>query len=201
MVNKYKLEKWKKTQWRNTQREQIITIERLVKRDSKGRFISVILEVKEKTYGSGVYKVGLSKEGKIVTRQKIAGKETPEWKRNKQEFIKSSNIFRCSLALNDIPYKGEEYYGFRIIAFSRRKELLFKVYPKKMYDKLIQFIEKCLKYRSDDFWFSHYLNYMGKIPPEVSNGSFRDNGKYELLWTKRKTGSIMRQETGLIGEL
>lgn len=201
MVEKYKLEKWKKIQWRNTQREQITTIERLVKRDSKGRFVSVILEVKEKTYGSGVYKVGLSKEGKILTRQKIAGKETPEWKRSKQELIKTSNIFRCSLSLNDVPYKGDEYYGFRIVAFSRRKEILLKIYPQKMYKKLIEFIEKCLHYESDDFWFSHYFNYMGKIPPEISNASFRDNGKYELLWTKRKTGSIMRQDSGSIGEL
>jgi|WetSurMetagenome_2_1015567.scaffolds.fasta_scaffold44185_4 hypothetical protein len=206
MENKYKLEYWKIVKYKGQKNEYVATIEILVKRDSKGHFaknIPVIKEIRQKTYGSGVYTVGLI-NGKVVTRHKQYSL-TNEWKKeHKQEIedrLKNKNMFRCSLALNDVPYKGVEYYGFRIVAFSRHKQLLNRVYPKKMYDKLIQFIEKCLKYRSDEFWFSHYLNYMGKIQPEIANASIRENNKYYLLWTKRKTGSIIKQDSGSLGEL
>ncbi len=95
MVEKYKIEKWKKVLWKGTQREQISTVERLVKRDSKGHFAKntpVIKEVKEKTYGSGVYTVGVYK-GKVITRHKIAGRMTPQWQKQKQE-LKHQDIFR-----------------------------------------------------------------------------------------------------------
>lgn len=204
MTEKYKLEKWRIVKWKNTKREEISTVEKLVKRDSKGHFAKnhpLITEIKEKTYGSGVYKIGII-NGKIVIRQKIAGKETPQWQTAKQQKLKNATMFRCSLALNDIPFRGSEYYGFRIVAFSRRKEVLTSIYPHKMYNKLIDFIEKCLHYKEANFtWFEHALNYCGKIPPEPSNASLSDNNRYELLWTKRKTGSIMRHEIHMIGEL
>lgn len=199
----YKTEKWKKTLWKGTQRETTTTKDVLVNRDKNGRFTKnkpVISEVKEKTYASGVYKVGIVK-GKVVTRQKIAGKETPQYEKTKKETLKNMPIFRCSLALNDIPYKGNDYYGFRIIAFSRSKKQLEQVYPQKMYKKLIDFIAKCLKYREDEFWFNHYLNYMGKIQPEQCNASMRDSGKYDCLWTRRKTGTILREDHGVLSQL
>lgn len=212
MKTHYKLESWKKTLWKGTQRETKTEKTVLVNRYPKntiidgvnvsGRFVKdkpVISEIREKTYGSGSYKVGLS-NGKIVTRLKVAEK-TPEWYERKHEVLKNAEMLRCSLALNDVPYKGTDYYGFRIVAFSRRKSILETIYPQKMYEALIKFIEKCLKYRSDEFWFSHYLNYMGKIKPEKCNAYSSENGKYYLLWTKRKTGSIMKQEIHNISEL
>jgi len=202
MTSKYKLETWKKTSWKGTRRETAITIQMLVKRDLNGRFSKnnpVIKEIRQKTYGSGTYQIGVYKN-KIITRHKIAPRNI-QWQKEKEEKFRTSIMYRCSLALNDIPYKGDEYYGFRIIAFSRRKQILESVYPKKMEYKLIEFIEKCLKYRSDEFWFGHYLNYMGKIAPEIANASISENNKYYLLWTKRKTGTILKQDYGHLGDL
>lgn len=208
---KYKLETWNRVKWKGTKREQKTTTEKLVKRDSNGRFAKnspVITEIRIKTYASGTYQVGY-KNGKAITRYKIKGQKTEEWYNQRKNIMKNAQIYRCSLALNDIPISsnthygisGNEYYGFRIVAYSRNKSLLHKVYPQKMYKKLIEFIEKCVKYRSGNFWFDHYLNYMGKIAPELSNTSPKDSGKYELLWTQRKTGRILKQEFGEIYRL
>lgn len=220
----YKLEIWKKRTKREYPNSQIGTTKKgekffyspkkvLVKRYPKGTMINnknvsgqfikgtfIIKEIRQKTYGSGVYEIGII-NNKIIARHKISSIKTHEWQKTKEERLKTSAMYRCSLALNDIPYKGCEYYGFRIVAYSRRKQNLESVYPQKMCKKLIQFIEKCLRYRSEGFWFEHTLNYMGKIPPEKANVSISDNNKYELLWTKRKTGSILKNEYGYLGEL
>lgn len=195
---KYKIEIWNKTKWKGTARETTTTVEKLVKRDSKGHFIKgspIITEIQEKSYGSGIYKVGI-KKGKIVTRSKIAEK-TPEWYEKRKEFLaKGRKIYRTSYVLNDIPFRGNVYYGFRIVAFSHNEQLL-KELRSKLKERLIEFIEDCLGYKSDEFWFNMYFGYEA---PTVNNAYGSDNGRYYLMWQKRY-GTTIKQESHYLGDL
>jgi hypothetical protein len=199
---KYKLEKWKLKVWKDTKRQDTINVDRLVKRDLKGRFISVLTNIREKTYGSGIYKIGL-KNGKVVTRKKIAQK-TPEWYERKKEVIKGRTIFRCSLVLNDIPSTRltgrNEYYGFRIIAFSHSKTLLKRIYPEKMRQRLIEYIEDCFRYKETDFWFSTNKSFFGHEDITITNTVKSDDGTYYLQWQKRY-GQVIKREQNSIGDL
>lgn len=186
-LKKYKIEIWKKRKWEGTKRETIGSQERIVLRDNKGRFVKVISKVQEKTYGSGVYKVGIV-NGKIVTRQKIASRNV-QWYERKKEVLSKSPIFRTSYVLNDIPFRGNVYYGFRIVAFSRNQKMLEKLKP-KLKDRLIEFIEQCLKYRKDEFWFNMYWGYES---PKQTNVMSVEMNKYYLMWQKRH-GSIVKEE-------
>lgn len=204
---KYKLEKWKKTNWKSTKRETVITVNKLVKRYPKntvidgkqmgGKFVKnapIINKIQEKSYGTGYYRVGLVGDT-IVTRQKIADR-IPQWYDRRKEVL-SGNLYRCSITLDDIPYVGDNYYGFKIIAFSRNKNILSKIYRDKMKKRLIQFIERCLGYRDDEFWFDMYFGYedIG-----ISNATGNDNNKYYLIQQKRH-GSHVREEQHNIGDL
>lgn len=201
MVEKYKMEYWKHTYYKGQKNEYTRTHEVLVRRDAKGHFtgkIPVIRELRQKTYGSGVYIIGVY-NGKIVTRKRIH-LLTQEWKREHkkeiEEIIKRRQIYRTSYVLNDIPFRGNVYYGFRIVAFSHSKSLLISLRP-KLKEKLIAFIEKCLHYRQDEFWFSMYFGYEAPTP---CNAYLSDNNKFTLLWQKRY-GSTIKEETHNLREL
>lgn len=201
-MNKFKKEIWNTKKWRGTQREENSTKNVLVQRDSKGHFVKVISEIHVKTYGSGIYEVGYY-HGKPVTR-KLSAKYTTEWYTARKEAINKHEILRCSIVLNDIPSTRptgrNEYYGFRIIAFSHSQHLLKSIYPEKMRQRLIRFIEECLKYKEIDFWFSTAKAYFGHENISKGNSSKSDNGKFYLQWQKR-TGSVMKREEHSIGEL
>lgn len=124
-----------------------------------------------------------------------------EWYEDRKKVLSSRNLYRCSLVLNDVPYRGDEYYGFRIVAFAHKPEILNQYFPDKMHDKLIDFIEECLHYKEGDFWFCTYLSYMGKEKPTICNAFRSENLKYYCIWTKRKTGSIMKQKQGSLTSL
>jgi hypothetical protein len=91
---------------------------------------------------------------------------------------------------------GNVYYGFRIVAFSHKPELLSNLRA-KLKERLIQFIEQCLKYRRDEFWFNMYFGYES---PKLSNTYGSDNNKYYLMWQKRYGGSV-KEESHNLGEL
>ncbi len=194
MVRGYKLENWKRVKWRNTLRQETTTTQRLVKRDEKGHFKSV-LEIRQKSYGTGQYLVGIDKKGKIITRHKI-GERTPEWYEAKKTAVKGRKILRTAYVLNDIPFRGNVYYGFRIIAFSHNAKLLTALKP-KLKARLIRFIEQCIGYRQDEFWFDMYFGY--EAPTQV-NAYGSDNNTYYCMWTKR-TGSELKRIHGNLGEL
>ena len=194
MPKNYKTENWKKTSWKGTKRETTTTKKVLVKRDQKGHFISVIHKVQKKTYGSGVYNVGIL-HGKIVTRQKIAGRNVL-WYEQRAEAIKEKHkkpIYRTSYVLNNVPISKNGYYGFRIVAFARNPDLLSKIRP-KLKQKLIEWIEKCIKYSKDDFWFDMYFGYE---KPSLSNSIFSDSGNYNLTMENDK-GIVIKESSGRI---
>lgn len=203
-MGKWEIETWNKKIWKNTKREQITTYKRLVKRDKKGKFIS-IAKIQTKAYGSGYYDVGISK-GKIVTRKKIAEKNIM-WYNRRKEVMSKKEIFRVQIVLNDavtnqieIPYRGNNYYGFRLIAFHTKHELLVNL-KEKFKDRLIKFIEDCLKYKEDEWcWFDAYYGYEG-FKNKVRSYTFtNDIGCYYLQWTKRY-GTIKKEECHKIKEL
>ncbi len=199
---KYKSEQWNIVKWKGTKREIVKKETVLVKRFPKntiidgknvsGRFVKTIKNIEQKTYGTGVYHVGKIKTSsgrwKIVTRRKIAEK-TPLWYENRKEVLKNRILYRTAYVLSDVPYRGNEYYGFRIIAFHWNKKLLERL-KQKLKDRLKRFIEDCLGYKEDEFWFDMYFGYS---PPEPSNGYKSDIGKYYLIWEKAK-GGIKKQE-------
>jgi hypothetical protein len=190
----YKLETWKKTNWKGTKREQNITVERLVMRDEKGHFKKVITKIQEKSYGTGYYKVGIS-NGKIVSRQKIASKNV-QWYSDRKKATTDKDVYRIAYVLNDIPFQGTVYYGFRITAFSRHKDLLLQS-KQKLKNRLIQFIEKCLGYSEDEFWFNYYWG-EGTI---TSDTVFKnENGRFYLQWEKRH-GTIIKEEPHRLSEI
>jgi hypothetical protein len=194
---KYRLETWKKTQWKGTARQQQTTVQRLVKRDTKGHFMKgtpVIKEVREKSYGTGQYKVGVV-NGKIVARLKIA-KKPVQWYDNRKEVIANRKMYRTSYVLNDIPFRGNVYYGFRIIAFSHNLNLLKNIRG-KLKERLIEFIEKCISYRRDEFWFDMYFGYEA---PSLNNAFKTEDGKYYLMWQKRY-GTSIKEETHNLTEI
>jgi hypothetical protein len=189
----YKLETWTKTKWKGTKREQKTTINRLVQRDKKGRFISVITDIREKRIGENIYYVGY-RNNKIKTR-KLKQKIIIE----KGAVIKEPqhiDMYRTSYVLNNVPISKSGYYGFRIAAFSNNKELLYSI-KDKLKRRLIRFIEKCVKYNQDEFWFYMYFGYEA---PSLNNISIRDNGKYELSM-ENKFGIVIKEESGEISKL
>lgn len=198
MANRFKKEQWNRTKWKGTKRETKTKIPVLVQRDSKGHFVKVVKTIKEKTYPSGVYQVGIYKN-KVVMRQRIQ-KISPEWKKEHKkeirERISKRQIFRTSYALNDIPFRGEVYYGFRIIAFSHNKEILHKLRP-NLKKRLIQWIEKCVGYREDEFWFNYNWGYEA---PQISNALITENNSFYLMWQKIY-GSVVKEERHRITEL
>lgn len=200
-MNKYKLEYWRKTLYKGQKNEKIVNYPVLVKRGKNGYFekgTPIIKEIREKTYGSGVYIVGVY-EGKIITRKRIF-RIDENWKREHKEEIeqrkKSRQIYRTSYALNDIPFRGNVYYGFRIIAFSNNKILLNNI-KDKLKERLIQFIEDCLHYDREEFWFSLYWGYES---PVLCNAYMNDNNKFYLSWQKRY-GEIKKEEMHNLREI
>jgi len=215
MIGKYKIEKWKKTNWKGTKREQKLTKEMLVKRQPKGtiingkkvggRIISIIPErttvkdkqgkkhelhtIQKKVYGSGVYQVGLSK-GKIVTRKLIA-KRNVEWYEQRKEGISKHKMFRSSYILNNVPISKNGYFGFRIVCFSNNQDQL-KNFKAEMKEKLIKWIESCTRYNSDEFWFDMYFGYES---PTLANAFRSENRKYYLTMENTK-GTIIKEQSG-----
>jgi hypothetical protein len=216
MVNKFKLESWNRKNWKGTKRETPTQVKTLVKRYPKGteingkkmggKFISVIPEkrtvkdksgkthelttIQTKVYGSGVYKVGLDKNGKVITRQKIAGRNVQWWEARKEEVAKHK-IYRSSYVLNNVPISKNGYYGFRIVCFAKSEPALRDL-KGKMKAKLIKWIEQCVKYSSDDFWFDMYFGYEA---PSVTNAFKTEIGKYYLTMENTK-GTIIKEESG-----
>lgn len=204
----YKLEKWKEHKWKNTKREQIKTVERFVSRYPKGTIINgknvsgrfvkekpVIRDIKFKhNINTGyVAKVGYYK-GKMITKQTIQKPQKQEWGVLKPK--KQQRIYRTSYVLNDIPYRGNVYYGFRIHVFSSSKKQLENL-KSKIKNRLIKFIEECLKYRKSEFWFDLYWGYES---PKIVNEPSNSNQTYTLQWQKSR-GGIMKTEHGNIGDL
>jgi hypothetical protein len=197
MADKYRLETWKKKQWKGTIREQTTTIKRLVKRDSKGHFVKgtpVITEVREKVYGSGVYYVGIYKN-KIITR-KLKVKRNVQWYEARKEAVTNHKLYRSSYVLNNVPISKNGYFGFRIVCFSNSEKLL-KDLRSKMKSRLIRWIEECVKYSSDEFWFDMYFGYES---PTVTNAFRSENNKYYLTMENNK-GMIIKEKDGRLNEL
>lgn len=137
-------------------------------------------------------------KNKIIIRHKIAQK-TPEWYEKRKEIIAKRIIYRAQIVLDDIPFRGSNYFGFRIIAFSHNHNLLVKL-KTKMKERLIEFIENCLKYRHDEFWFNMYWGYEGFDYKKVSTATISDNNKFYLQWQKRY-GGIRKEEKHSLMEL
>lgn len=190
---KYNLESWKKTQWKGTKREQTTKTIRLVSRDKKGHFISVISEVKERTDSTGIYYVGYV-HGKIKTRKLKERNVQHEMTPLKAE--RKGDIYRTSYVLNNVPISKNGYFGFRIVAFSTSKELLYSL-KDKLKQKLIKFIEQCVKYHKDEFWFDMYFGYEAPTPNNALN---TDIDKFYLTM-ENKVGMIIKEEYGEINRL
>lgn len=189
---KYNLESWKKTQWKGTARQTTTTINRFVARDKKGHFISVINDVKERSDSTGIYYVGYV-NGKIKTRKLKERKIISEVGSG---FGSKSYMYRTSYVLNNVPISKNGYFGFRIVCFSTDKELL-SLLKHKMKEKLIDFIEECIKYSKEEFWFDMYFGYEA---PTLNNIPFSEKGKYSLTM-ENKFGTIIKEKSGELRNL
>jgi hypothetical protein len=212
MPNKYKVEKWKLKKWKGQKRQIETTIEKLVLRDTHGHFVKskpIIETIQIKNYGSGVYRIGKDKTGKIRVRQKIA-ENSDSWFANRKEVTKNRKIYRASCVLNNIPISvSSPYYkyadksskqswtiGFRINAFSHSQKLLISL-KSKLKDRLKKWVEECLKYSASEFWFDSYY---GHESPQLINCSKSENNKYYLTLENMK-GHIIKQDSGTLTEL
>jgi hypothetical protein len=194
---KYKLETWNKTKYKGQKREEKTTVKRLVKRDSNGHFAKntpIITKIHIKVYGSGVYQVGYIND-KIVTRHKIAEKNI-EWYNAKKEHDTNTKLYRTSYVLNNVPISKNGYYGFRIVVFSTNEQKLKDIKP-KMKQRLIKWIEDCINYEEDDFWFDMYFGYEA---PSLANASKNENNNYYLTQENSK-GMIIKEKNGQLREI
>jgi len=197
MTQKYKLETWERVKWKGTAREEKATVQRLVKRGANGQFLKgvpVIKKIQTKVYGSGVYKVGIVND-KIVTRHKIAEKNI-EWYNAKKEHDANTKLYRTSYVLNNVPISKNGYFGFRIVVFSRDEQLLKNI-KAKMKQRLIKWIEDCINYDEDEFWFDMYFGYEAPTP---ANASKNENGNYYLTQENSK-GMVIKEKYGQLREL
>jgi hypothetical protein len=192
MTQKYKLEKWKRVNWAGTKRAETITVEKLVMRDANGHFAKnkpVIDKIQTKFYGSGVYKVGIV-GNKIIVRQKIAGRNI-EWFEKRKEIMTNTELFRTSYVLNNVPISKTGYFGFRIVAFYDDEQTLKDLKP-KLKERLIEWIEDCINYEEDEFWFDMYFGYEA---PSKTNANKSEKGKYYLTKENDK-GMILKEDKG-----
>lgn len=197
--NKYKLETWKIKKWRNTEREIIKEEKRLVMRDAITKRFSknkpVITDIREKVYGSGVYYVGYV-NGKAVVRQLKVKRNLLWYETKKEEMKKEKKVYRTSYVLNNIPISKKGYFGFRIVVFGTNEQALRNL-REKMKRRLIKWIEECIRYKEQEFWFDMYFGYES---PHLSNALRNENGKYYLT-EEDKHGLILKEKYGSVGEL
>ena len=211
MSNKYKLELWNKKELYQF-KYRTVKVSVLVRRDSKGRLLgknSVIRKIQEKNYSKGIYRVGIVNK-KIIVRQLITKRilnikieeikdvsvQYGQQKITTQKEVQYGKIYRTSYVLNNVPISKNGYFGFRICAFSRNSQLLTDI-KAKLKDQLIRFIEDCLKYNKDEFWFDMYFGYES---PQATNASNSEVNNYYL--TKEDNhGIIVKEKSGSIGEL
>lgn len=198
-MTKYKLETWEKTLWKGQTREQVTLRTRLVRRDAKGHFTGknpVITKIQEKNYAKGHYRVGVI-QNKIVVRQYVSPKDKT-WYEQREERIKTKekNILRSSYVLNNVPISKKGYFGFRIVAFHTNRNLLDHIKP-KLKARLIKWIENCINYDHNEFWFDMYFGYE---PPTNANTYASDNGKYFLTY-ENKNGIVLKENDGKLSDL
>lgn len=180
MIHIYKKETWKNGN-------------KLVKRDEKGKFISVLTETQKDHYANSMI-TAYYENGKLIFFDTgLMKRKEPE--RKKPIYRTSYVLNQCNLSQRGIPVK-REYYGFRIVCFSDDKELLHSI-KYLMKQKLIKWIKKCVGY--SELWFD-YDDYLGYESPTISNAYPTDNNTYDLLMENER-GTIIKELTGRLETL
>lgn len=193
-MKNFKVENWNQKQWKGTKREQTIKVKRIVQRDEKGHFVKVYTDVREHKDSYGIYQVAYV-DGNIT--QKVMIERNVSWLDNRIAIEnKTLEIYRTSYVLNNVPISKNGYFGFRIVAFSTDKSYLSSI-KDDLKERLKRWIEECLDYDREEFWFDMYFGYEA---PNIQNALNTENGKYYLT-KENKFGNIVKEDYGELSRL